>query len=92
MHYFFKKHEENFNEWRKLGYQGAPGVGVDFLKHLGSKHFKPNLPLWNEKQWQKVQLEAILRCVYSFEILDEKDLLTNIVTGGGKTTIIGAMI
>ncbi|MEK9185417.1 MAG: DEAD/DEAH box helicase family protein, partial [Patescibacteria group bacterium] len=48
--------------------------------------------LWNEKQWQKVQLEAIERCVYSFEILDEKDLLTNIVTGGGKTTIIGAMI
>ncbi|KKR85693.1 MAG: Type III restriction protein res subunit [Candidatus Azambacteria bacterium GW2011_GWE1_42_9] len=69
-----------------------PEIGVDFLKHLGSKHFKPNLKLWNEEQWQKVQLEAIERCVYSFEILGEKDLLTNIVTGGGKTTIIGAMI
>ncbi|HAJ44589.1 hypothetical protein A3K33_02855 [Candidatus Azambacteria bacterium RIFOXYC1_FULL_41_20] len=92
MHYFFKQHEENFNEWRKSGYQGMPEIGVDFLKHLGSKHFKPNLKLWNEEQWQKVQLEAIERCVYSFEILGEKDLLTNIVTGGGKTTIIGAMI
>lgn len=70
----------------------TPEIGVDFLKHLGSKNFKPNLKLWNEKQWKKVQLEAIERCVYSFEILGEKDLLTNIVTGGGKTTIIGAMI
>src|SRR3990167_5387364 len=92
MHYFFKQHEENFNEWRKSGYQGISEIGVDFLKHLRSRHFKPKLKLWNEKQWQKVQLEAIERCVYSFEILREKDLLTNIVTGGGKTTIIGAMI
>src|SRR3990167_4103332 len=92
MHYFFKQHEENFNEWRKSGYQGISEIGVDFLKHLRSRHFKPKLKLWNEKQWQKVQLEAIERCVYSFEILREKDLLTNIVTGGGKTTIIGALI
>jgi len=92
MHYFFKQHEENFKEWRNSGYQGISPIGVDYLKHLRSRHFKPNLTLWNDKQWQKVQLEAIERCVYSFEILGEKDLLTNIVTGGGKTTIIGAMI
>ena len=92
MYYFFKQYEENFKEWRKSGYQGIPDAGVDFLKHLDSKNFKPNLKLWNEKQWKKVQLEAIERCIYSFEILGEKDLLTNIVTGGGKTTIIGAMI
>lgn len=95
MHYFFKQHEENFKEWRNSGYQGIPDVGVDFLKHLGSRNFKPDLKIvkfWNEKQWKKVQLEAIERCIYSFEVLGEKDLLTNIVTGGGKTTIIGAMI
>lgn len=95
MHYFFKQHEENFKEWRNSEYQGIPQVGVDFLKHLGSRNFKPDLKIvkfWNEKQWKKVQLEAIERCVYSFEVLGEKDLLTNIVTGGGKTTIIGAMI
>lgn len=92
MYYFFKQYEENFNDWRKSGYQGIPDAGSAFLKHLDSKNFKPNLKLWNEKQWKKVQLEAIERCVYSFEILGEKDLLTNIVTGGGKTTIIGAMI
>ena len=95
MYYFFKQHEENFKEWRNSGYQGIPDAGIDFLKHLGSRNFKPDLKIvkfWNEKQWKKVQLEAIERCVYSFEILGEKDLLTNIVTGGGKTTIIGALI
>ncbi|MGQ9628379.1 MAG: DEAD/DEAH box helicase [Anaerolineae bacterium] len=71
---------------------GIPESGVAFLKYLHSPQFKPKLKLWNQKQWEKVQLEAIERCVYSFEILGEKDLLTNIVTGGGKTTVIGAMI
>ena len=95
MYYFFKQHEENFKEWRNSEYQGIPQVGIDFLKHLGSRNFKPDLKIvkfWNEKQWEKVQLEAIERCIYSFEVLGEKDLLTNIVTGGGKTTIIGALI
>src|SRR3989337_977619 len=49
------------------------------------------MELFSDKQW-KMQLEAIERCVYCFEIFGEKDLLTNIVTGGGKTTIIGSMI
>jgi len=95
MHYFFKQHEENFKEWRNSGYQGIPQAGVEFLKHLASQDFKPDLKIvkfWNEKQWKKVQLEAIERCVYSFEVLGEKDLLINIVTGGGKTTVIGALI
>ena len=92
MQYFFKQYEENFKEWRNSSYKGIPDLGIDFLNHINSKHFQPKLDLWNEKQWKKVQVEAIERCIYSFEILGEKDLLTNIVTGGGKTTIIGAMI
>lgn len=92
MQYFFKQHEENFREWRNAGYKGIPDAGIDFLRHINSKHFRPKLDLWNDQQWKKVQVEAIERCVYSFEVLGEKDLLTNIVTGGGKTTIIGAMI
>jgi len=91
MQYFFKQHEKNFREWRKT-YDGISEAGKTFLKHINSSQFKPNLELWNEKQWKKVQVEAIERCVYSFEILGIKDILTNIVTGGGKTTIIGAMI
>lgn len=92
MQYFFKEHEKNFSEWREAGYKGIPDFGVDFLTNLRSERFKPKIPLWNDKQWKKVQVEAIERCVYSFEILGEKDLLTNIVTGGGKTTLIGAMV
>lgn len=59
MYYFFKQHEENFKEWRNSGYQGIPDAGVDFLKHLASRNFKPDLKIvkfWNEKQWKKVQL------------------------------------
>ena len=92
MQYFFKQHEENFREWRKNGYRGIKDEAIAFLKHINSPSFKPKLDLFNEKQWKKIQVEAIERCVYAFEILGEKDLLTNIVTGGGKTTIIGAMI
>ena len=92
MQYFFKQHEQNFKEWREAGYKGIPNAGIDFLMHLRSGRFMPKLDLWNARQWKKVQVEAIERCVYSFEVLGEKDLLTNIVTGGGKTTIIGAMI
>lgn len=91
MHYFFKPHEENFKDWVKSGFVGIPDSGIAFLKHLSSPHFKPKMELFSEKQW-KMQLEAIQRCVYCFEILREKDLLTNIVTGGGKTTIIGSII
>lgn len=92
MHYFFKPHEKNFTEWREQGYPGIPHAGAEFLRHLRSGRFRPKVDLWNEKQWLKVQVEAIERCVYAFEVLGEKDLLTNIVTGGGKTTIIAAMI
>lgn len=91
MQYFFRPHEANFKEWRKK-YEGIPSFGAAFLRYINSSHFKPDLELWNDKQWKKVQVEAIERCVYSFEILGVKDVLTNIVTGGGKTTIIGAMI
>jgi hypothetical protein len=91
MYYFFKPHEENFREWMRSGFIGVPEVGIAFLRYLSSPHFKPKMELFSEKQW-KMQLEAIQRCIYCFEILGEKDLLTNIVTGGGKTTVIGAMI
>src|SRR3989338_4113051 len=77
MHYFFKPHEANYKEWVKTGFAGIPEPGIAFLKHLSSSHFKPNMELFSDKQW-KMQIEAIQRCVYCFEILGEKDLLTNI--------------
>jgi len=91
MHYSFKPHEDKFKELVRTGFIGIPETGTAFLKHISSFHFKPKIELFSEKQWM-MQLEAIQRCVYCFEILGEKDLLINIVTGGVKTTVIGAMI
>ena len=39
-----------------------------------------------------ISLRVVLRTVYAYELLHEKKLLLNIVTGGGKTAIIGAVI
>src|SRR3990167_10113538 len=55
-----------------------------FLEHLTDK--KKETKLW------KHQLDAVLRVVYSYEVLGKNNLLLNIVTGGGKTAIIGACI
>ena len=38
------------------------------------------------------QLEGFLRTIYAFEVLGKKNCLLNIVTGGGKTAIIAAVI
>lgn len=83
MNYAFAPHEANFADWRNAGFPGIPDVGGEFLRHLD--HAFPT-PLW------KHQKESIQRCVYAFEVLDWKDVLTNIVTGGGKTTIIGGVV
>ena len=43
------------------------------------------------KLWRH-QEEALMRAIYAYELLQERELLLNIVTGGGKTAIIGAVI
>src|SRR3989344_2973805 len=55
-----------------------------FLENLTDQ--KKEVKLW------KHQLDAILRVVYSYEVLGKNNLLLNIVTGGGKTAIIGACV
>ncbi len=84
MQYAFGAHEANFREWRQSGFPGIPYRGREFLRNMESAAFDP--PLWPH------QREAIQRSIYSFEVLAMKDLLTNVVTGGGKTTIIGGMV
>lgn len=79
----FLEHEKNFKIWCQT-YDGISEEAKAFLKHIESPNFKPKL--WSH------QLEAIKRDIYCFEILGKKDLLNNIVTGGGKTTVIAAMI
>ena len=45
-----------------------------------------------EKRLWRNQQEGILRAIYAYEVLGKKNLLLNIVTGGGKTVIIAGVI
>ena len=89
MKYAFKEHEKNFFEWCRQGYDVALSEMQklkvkDFLKNIDDPNFVP--PLYRH------QAEAVKRAIYSYEILGKKDLLVEVVTGGGKSVIIGGMI
>lgn len=89
MKYSFKEHEKNFYEWCRQGYDVALSEMQklkvkDFLKNIDDPNFVP--PLYRH------QAEAVKRAIYSYEILGKKDLLVEVVTGGGKSVIIGGMI
>jgi superfamily II DNA or RNA helicase len=75
----FRQYEEEFNDWILDGYPGVNDKTREFIENLSQK-------LWRH------QRKAILRVIYAYEIKNMKNLLLNIVTGGGKTAIIGAVI
>lgn len=89
MKYSFKEHEKNFLEWCRQGYNvplseaQRPKV-KDFLKNIDDPNFVP--PLYRH------QAEAVKRIIYSYGVLEKKDLLVEVVTGGGKSVIIGGII
>lgn len=85
---------KTYREWVASGFR-APAVADpvrDFLLHLAVESSAGKYDtLWPH------QREAVLRTIYANEILRPgdpgwKDLLLNIVTGGGKTTIIAAVM
>ena len=80
----FLKHEDNFEVWRLTGYPGIKTETREFISHI----LKPEKKI---KLW-KHQTNGLLRTIYAYEVLKKKDLLLNIVTGGGKTAIIAAVI
>lgn len=90
----FVKHEKNFAKWCEDKYpfvieDGAKNEKAQkFLQYLTSDSFRQasNYDLY------KHQRQAILRSIYAFEVLGKKDLLLNVVTGGGKTVIIAGII
>lgn len=89
MKYSFKDHEKNFFEWCSQGYnlplsEPQKLKVKDFFKNIDDPNFVP--PLYRH------QAEAVKRAIYSYEILGKKDLLVEVVTGGGKSVIIGGMI
>ena len=80
----FLQHEEKFADWKDSGFPNARPETRDFIENL----LKPDKEL---KLWRH-QLEGVLRVIYSFEILQKRNMLLNIVTGGGKTAVIAAVI
>lgn len=76
----FAPHEAGFEEWKRAGFPKSRRETCEFIDGLLAQGtFWPH------------QIEAILRTIYSFEILEKRSCLLNIVTGGGKTAIIAAI-
>jgi type III restriction enzyme len=88
MKYAFLQHEKNYVDWCTKGYSipnNAKEQRIkDFINNIENPNFHPQLYIH--------QRESLKRCIYSYEILEKKDLLLEIVTGGGKSAIIAGMI
>ena len=90
----FAQYEQRFSDWRRDGYPALMPETYKYIEFLtdpaNDQNPRPGT-LWLH-QW-----EAFLRVVYSHEILHRTEvgsngLLLNIVTGGGKTAAIAALI
>ncbi|MCY4366333.1 MAG: DEAD/DEAH box helicase family protein [Chloroflexi bacterium] len=90
----FYPHEDDFLNWVRSGYPGAKSATLDYIQHLSDPE-DDSMPregtLW-EHQW-----DCFLRVVYGYEIAKEtitepNGVLLNVVTGGGKTAIIAALM
>lgn len=85
MYHAFAPYEQDFKAWRES--RAFPDVNPltrDFLQHLTRKDAPHKL--WRHQE------EAVMRTIYAYELLQWRELLLNIVTGGGKTAVIGAII
>ena len=90
----FSRYEEEFQNWVKGGYPGAHPETLDYLHHLSDPldETRPREGTLWPHQW-----DSLLRVVFSHEIrrgdLAQPDgVLLNVVTGGGKTAIIAAVM
>ena len=90
----FAKYEDAFRAWRRDGLPELKAESYKYIEFLTSKD-DDQAPrtgtLWPH-QW-----ESFLRVVYAHEVLGKADigadgLLLNIVTGGGKTAVIAALV
>ena len=90
----FARYEDAFRDWRRDGMPGLSPDSYGYIEFLISedddREARPGA-LWPH-QW-----ESFLRTVYAHEILGKAEiggegLLLNIVTGGGKTAVIAAVM
>jgi len=90
----FAPYEETFREWRRDGMPGLKEESYKYIEFLTSPDDDQAAragTLWPH-QW-----ESFLRVVYAHEVLGKTEIgadgfLLNIVTGGGKTAVIAALI
>jgi type III restriction enzyme len=90
----FARYEQQFSDWRRDGYPGLRPETykyIDFLTDPSNDQLPRSGTLWPH-QW-----ESFLRVIYCYEVLGKTEiggsgLLLNIVTGGGKTAVIAALI
>lgn len=80
----FLLYVEDFESWRDSGFPDVKLETREFIDNL----LRPDKKY---KMWSH-QIEGLLRTIYAYEILNKKNCLLNIVTGGGKTAIIAAVI
>ena len=80
----FLQHEKNYEDWKVSDYPNIKQETKEFIDNV----LEPNKKF---KMW-KHQIDGLLRTIYAYEILGKKNILLNIVTGGGKTAIIAAII
>jgi superfamily II DNA or RNA helicase len=80
----FKPYESKFTDWIIEGYPGVKPETRDFIQNIVRRDR-------NKRLW-KNQEKGILRAIYSHEVLGKKNVLLNIVTGGGKTLIIASVM
>src|SRR6266581_207832 len=66
------------------GYSGIKDETRDFIENLMGR--SRSRKLWRHQE------EAVLRAIYCREVLGKKNILENIVTGGGKTLIIACIV
>lgn len=91
---FYAKTLKQYQEWVSSSFRSpaVPDRIRDYLLHLAVESPAGKyLTLWSH------QREAVLRAIFANEVLKPhdsgwKDLLLNVVTGGGKTTIIAAIM
>ncbi len=90
----FTRYEEEFARWINDGYPGVKTETFDYITHLSTPEDirRPRAGTLWQHQW-----DAFLRVIYSHEIRPDKlaqpnGVLLNIVTGGGKTAVIAALI
>jgi superfamily II DNA or RNA helicase len=85
MYNSFAPYVQDFTDWwQSRAYPDVSPLTRDFLVHIT----RPDAP---RKLWRH-QEEALMRMVYAYELLQWHEQLLNIVTGGGKTAIMGAVV